>query len=170
MATKKNSSNGNSPSIGLNAKNRQKIQKILSTVLSDQHVLYIKTRNFHWNLIGGRFHSLHVHFEEMYGELALAIDETAERIRMIGGMAPGSMGEFIKLASLKETTGELVSGDDAITALLSDHESVIRSLRKEIPGIGELDDLGTEDFLVGLLQKHETTAWMLRSYLGGEAS
>lgn len=163
MAKKKS----NAPSIGLTAKNRQKIESSLSGVLANQHVLYIKTRNFHWNLIGGRFHSLHVHFEEMYGELALAIDETAERIRMIGGVAPGSMGEFVKAASLKESKGALVSGDDAIKSLLADHETVIRSLRKEIPEIGELDDHGTEDFLVGLLQKHETTAWMLRSYLAG---
>lgn len=158
------------PSIGLTAKNRQKIQETLSTILSDQHVLYIKTRNFHWNLIGGRFHSLHVYFEEMYDELALAIDETAERIRMIGGVAPGSMAEFLKLASLKESKGSLVAGNDAIKALLADHETVIRSLRKEIPGTGDLDDHGTEDFLVGLLRKHETTAWMLRSYLDGASS
>ncbi len=160
----------NTPSIGLTAKNRQKITDILSSALSDQHVLYIKTRNFHWNLIGGRFPSLHVHFEEMYGELALAIDQTAERIRMVGGIAPGSMEEFIKSASLKETKGALVTGDDAIKALLADYESVIRSLRKEIPKIGYLDDHGTEDFLVGLIQKHEMTAWMLRSYLEGSGS
>ena len=158
------------PSIGLTAKNRQKIESALSTILADQHVLYIKTRHFHWNLIGGRFHSLHVFFEEMYGELALAIDQTAERIRMIGGVAPGSMAEFEKAATLKEVKGALVSGDAAIKALLSDHEAVIRNLRKEIPGIGEMDDLGTEDFLVGLLQKHEMTAWMLRSYLEGGGS
>jgi len=157
----------NPPSIGLDEKSRQQIQKVLSGILSNQHVLYIKTRNFHWNLIGGRFHTLHVHFEEMYGELAKAIDETAERIRMIGGVSPGSMAEFAGAASLKETKGALISGDDAIKGLLADHEAVIRSLRKEIPGIGDLDDLGTEDFLVGLLQKHETTAWMLRSYLEG---
>lgn len=165
MAKKKNN-----PSIGLTAKSRKTIEDVLSTILSDQHVLYIKTRNFHWNLIGGRFHSLHVHFEAMYGELALAIDETAERIRMIGGVSPGSMEEFTKSASLKESKGSLVSGDAAIKALLADHESVIRILRKEIPSIGDLDDLGTEDFLVGLLQKHEMTAWMLRSYLEGGAS
>jgi len=165
MAKKKNT-----PSIGITAKSRMKIEDVLSTILADQHVLYIKTRNFHWNLIGGRFHSLHVHFETMYGELAVAIDETAERIRMIGGISPGSMEEFTKSATLKESKGSLVGGDAAIKALLADHESVIRNLRKEIPGIGDLDDLGTEDFLVGLLQKHEMIAWMLRSYLEGEVS
>lgn len=139
----------NNPSIGLNSKSRKKIEDILSSILADQHVLYIKTRNFHWNLIGGRFHSLHIHFETMYVELAAAIDETAERIRTIGGVSPGSMEEFTKSASLKESHGTLVSGDAAIKALLADHESVVRNLRKEIPAIGNLDDLGTEDFLVG---------------------
>ncbi|MEP2776735.1 MAG: DNA starvation/stationary phase protection protein [Luteolibacter sp.] len=154
-------------SIGISAASRKKIQGMLSEILSDQHVLYIKTRNFHWNLIGGRFHSLHLYFEDMYDELALAIDETAERIRMIGGTAPGSMAEFIKSASLKETKGAPITGEDAIKALLGDHETVCTSLRKHIPKIGDMDDLGTEDFLVGLLQKHEKTAWMLRSYLEG---
>ncbi len=153
------------PSIGLDAKARGKIVETLGEILADQHVLYIKTRNFHWNLIGGRFHSLHEHFEGMYDELALAIDETAERIRMVGGVSPGSMKELLEIASLKETKGTLVNGDDAISALLSDHEAVIRKLRKDIPEFGDLEDLGTEDFLVGLLQKHEQTAWMLRSYL-----
>ena len=78
-------------------------------------MLYIKKRNFHWNLIGGRFHTLHEHFEQLYTELALAIDETAERIRMIGCVAPGSMAEFLKLATLKETKGALVEGDDEAT-------------------------------------------------------
>lgn len=153
------------PSIGLTAKSRKKIKGVLCGVLADQHVLYIKVRNFHWNLIGGRFHSLHVHFEEMYGELAVSIDETAERIRMIGGVSLGSMSEFLDSASLKETKGKLVEGDDAIKELLADNEAVIRKLREEIPGVGDLDDHGTEDFLVSLLQKHETSAWMLRSYL-----
>lgn len=153
------------PSIGLEAKTRTKIEKTLAAILADQHVLYVKTRNFHWNLIGGRFYALHEHFEAMYDELATAIDETAERIRMIGGVAPGSMKAFLATATLKEEEGALVGGDEAIAALLSDHESVIRSLRGKIPEIGDLGDLGTEDFLVSLLQKHEMTAWMLRSYL-----
>lgn len=157
--------NNKTTSIGLTAESRKEIEQKLSIILADQHVLYIKTRNFHWNLIGGRFHSLHEHFEQMYTELALVIDETAERIRMIGGVSPGSMKAFLEMASLSESKGELVRGDAAIAELLSDHESVIKHLRKESPGIGELGDLGTEDFLVGLLQKHEMVAWMLRSYL-----
>lgn len=152
--------------VGLSEKAREDVAAILASMLADQHVLYIKKRNFHWNLTGGRFHSLHEHFEKLYTELALAIDETAERIRMIGCVAPGSMAEFLKLTTLKELGGELINGEDAISALLADHESCIRNLRGAI-GRVELDygDAGTADFLTELLQKHEMTAWMLRSHL-----
>ncbi|GHC67514.1 Dps family protein [Roseibacillus persicicus] len=155
-----------SPSIGLSADTRKKACSILNGILSDQHVLYIKTRNFHWNLIGGRFHTLHEHFEEMYNELAVAIDETAERIRMLGGVSPGSMKEFLANATLKEEKGAIIDGDAAIESLLSDHESVAQSLRKDIEKLEEdLGDVGSADFLTALLQKHEQTSWMLRSYL-----
>lgn len=154
------------PSIGLSQETRKDVADLLSGILADQHVLYIKKRNFHWNLIGGRFHTLHEHFEELYTELALSIDETAERIRMIGEVPPGSMGEFLKLATLEETTGSLIEGDAAIEALLKDHEACARNLREAIEKVeGELSDVGTADFLTALLQKHEMTAWMLRSYL-----
>ncbi|MGJ8678552.1 MAG: Dps family protein [Akkermansiaceae bacterium] len=162
--------NTSNPQIGLDAKDTKKISTILSQILADQHVLYIKTRNYHWNLIGGRFHSLHVHFEEQYTKLAEAIDETAERIRMIGGVAPGSMKEFLGLASLKEDEGSLIEGDAAIQSLLDDNESAIKCLRKSITEIEELNDVGTADFLTGTLQHHEMTAWMLRSYLETKSS
>ena len=153
------------PSIGLSKETREAVSKILSGILADQHVLYIKKRNFHWNLIGGRFHTLHEYFEQLYTELALSIDETAERIRMIGGVAPGSMAEFLELASLKETKGSLTEGEDAIAALLSDHEACIRTIREAIEEVEDnLGDVGTADFLTALLQKHEMNAWMLRSY------
>jgi len=152
--------------IGLSDDAREDVAGILSSILADQHVLYIKKRNFHWNLIGGRFHSLHEHFEQLYTALALAIDETAERIRMIGCVAPGSMAEFLKLTTLKETGGALVDGDEAISTLLADHESCIRNLRGAIGRVeSDFGDAGTADFLTQLLQKHEMTAWMLRSYL-----
>lgn len=156
----------NEASIGLTENTRAKVAEILSAILADQHVLYIKQRNFHWNLIGGRFHTLHEHFEQLYTELALVIDETAERIRMVGSVAPGSMAEFIELASLKEQSGALIEGNDAIAALLNDHESCARTLREAIGQMeDELEDVGTADFLTAILQKHEMTAWMLRSYL-----
>lgn len=150
---------------GLTEKEQAGVIEVLQSVLANQHVLYIKLRNFHWNLKGPRFHSLHEFFEKLYSEVEGAIDETAERIRMIGGVSPGSMSEFLSTSSLKEAAGEIISGDDAISALVADNESIIRELRDHIPVVEEkLGDQATSDFLIELLQKHESDAWMLRSY------
>lgn len=154
------------PAIGLPPANRRKAIALLSGVLADQHVLYQKTRNFHWNLTGLRFHTLHEFFEKQYLALADAIDETAERIRMLGGTSPGSMSEFLKLARLKEARGALIRGEDALEALAADHAACVRSLRKAIEVSDEkADDAGTTDFLTDLIRAHEKTAWMLRSHL-----
>lgn len=151
--------------IGLDAKTRDQSVKLLSGILADQHVLYLKTRNFHWNLTGHRFHTLHAFFEEQYDALALAIDKTAERIRMLGAASPGSMKEQLALATLKETPGKLVDGEQAIKGLLDDHEAAAREVRKAVDGAEKAGDAGTADFLTGLLQDHESAAWMLRSFL-----
>ena len=151
--------------IGLDTETRTLVVKHLSAILADQHVLYGKTRNFHWNLTGHRFHTLHEFFEKQYDELALAIDQTAERIRMMGFASPGSMKEFLAQATLKEVPGALVSGEDAIAALRDDHEAAARELRKAVDEVDEAGDAGTADFLTELLQHHEQTAWMLRSFL-----
>lgn len=151
--------------IGLDAKTRDQAVKLLSVLLADQHVLYAKTRNFHWNLTGHRFHTLHAFFETQYEALAEAIDKTAERIRMLGSASPGSMKEFLALATLQETPGALVNGDHAIVALRDDHEASARELRKAVDALAEAGDAGTADFLTGLLQSHEEAAWMLRSFL-----
>jgi len=150
---------------GLTEEQQTSVIEALIAVLSDQHVLYMKLRNFHWNLTGPRFHSLHEFFEKQYQALEEAIDETAERIRMLGGVSPGSMSEFLSHASLKEAAGELISGHDAISALVTDNETVIRSLREKAREVEEdFEDRATADFLVELLQNHEQDAWMLRSY------
>ncbi|MFT3992494.1 MAG: DNA starvation/stationary phase protection protein [Luteolibacter sp.] len=151
--------------IGLDEPTRSKAVKLLSGLLADQHVLYVKTRNYHWNLTGHRFHTLHVFFEEQYTELALAIDKTAERIRMLGSSAPGSMKEFLALASLSEVPGKLIHGDDAVKALRDDHESSARAARKAVDELEKIGDSGTADFVTDLLQSHEQAAWMLRSFL-----
>jgi starvation-inducible DNA-binding protein len=164
--TKKKSSKKKAASslhIGISQKALEKSCKVLSEILADQHVLYIKKRNFHWNLIGERFHTLHVFYEEQYTALEQSIDQTAERIRQLGGTSPGSMAEFLKLATLKENSGKLIHGEDSLNELVSDHESVIRALRKAIDAVSE--DEGTADFLTGMLQAHEQMAWMLRSFL-----
>jgi starvation-inducible DNA-binding protein len=151
--------------IGLDPKVRSQAVKLLSAILADQHVLYVKTRNFHWNLTGHRFHTLHEFFEKQYGELALAIDKTAERIRMLGHPSPGSMKEFLASATLKEVPGALVNGDTAIASLRDDHEAAAREVRKAVDALDEAGDAGTADFLTDLLQAHEQSAWMLRSFL-----
>ncbi len=165
MAKKKFKSDILPVSIGIKAGDRKSVCSILSSILADQHVLYIKMRNFHWNLVGERFHTLHAFYEEQYGVVEGAIDRTAERIRQLGGTAPGSMAEFVKAASLKEAKGELVDGEDSIKSLVKDHEGVIKSLRRDIGKVEKSDDAGTADFLTALMQNHEKMAWMLRSFL-----
>ncbi len=159
----KTKTNANTANIGLGSDARSRAVGILAGILGDQHVLYIKTRNFHWNLTGPHFTALHAFFEEQYKELAAAIDETAERIRMLGSASPGSMKELLALASLKEQSGALIDGERAVSVLLDDHEAVARSLREAIDQLEETGDAGSADFATGLLQAHEKAAWMLRS-------
>jgi len=150
---------------GMESAQRKNAVELLASVLCNQHVLYIKTRNFHWNLKGPRFHDLHVFFEKQYQQLETSIDETAERIRMIGGVSPGSMAEFLGGADLKEAASDIINGDDAIAALISDHDQVVRDLREKIPQFeDEFNDIGTADLLTVLLRNHEQAAWMLRSF------
>ncbi|MFH1497969.1 MAG: DNA starvation/stationary phase protection protein [Verrucomicrobiota bacterium] len=152
--------------IGLPSKTREHTVDLLSRLLADEHVLYIKTRNFHWNVTGPHFSALHALFEEHYTALAGTIDDIAERIRALGAYAPGSMKEFSKLARLKEAPGGSLADTRMLTALLADHESIIRQLRADITVTGDkLGDEATTDFLTGLLAAHEKTAWMLRATL-----
>ncbi len=152
--------------IGINQANRDGVVSLLSSALADTHVLYIKTRNLHWNLVGPRFHSLHEFYEEQYTTLATNIDSIAERIRMVGGAAPGSMAEFLKVARLKERAGARIEGTESLQLLLADNEAVVRSLREAIEACeDDFEDVGTADFLTGLIQVHEEAAWMFRSYL-----
>lgn len=138
---------------------------LLKRLLADEHVLYIKSRNFHWNVTGPDFGPLHALFETQYNALAGTIDEIAERIRSLGGVAPGSMKEFLKLSRLDEQPGGKLDAEKMIAALLSDHEAVIRALRADIEKADAAGDAGTNDFLVGVLEAHEKTAWFLRAHL-----
>lgn len=153
--------------IGIPPKNRNAAIDILKGHLADLHVLYIKTRNYHWNVTGPRFQPLHAFFEEQYEDIAKAIDEVAERIRMLQGRSPGSMAEFLKIARLcEEKAGVYPPADGMIRSLLEDHEAIIRQLRKDIETTDEkVDDIGTSDFLTGLIEAHEKMAWMLRAFL-----
>lgn len=154
------------PNLGLSAKALDSVVGALAVLLADEHVLYVKTRNFHWNVTGPHFGPLHALFEKHYDELAETIDEIAERIRALGGTAPGSMAAFLKLARLSEATGRPPKDSEMIAVLLADHEAVIRELRGTIELAGKHGDEGTADFLTGLMEAHEKTAWMLRAHLG----
>ncbi len=155
------------PKIGISQTHRSEVIELLKGHLADLHVLYIKTRNYHWNVVGPRFQPLHAFFEEQYDVLSEAIDEVAERIRKLQGKAPGSMAEFLKMARLCEEKADVYPpADGMIRSLLADHEAVIRQLRKDIDTTAEKsDDIGTSDFLTGLMESHEKMAWMLRSFL-----
>lgn len=151
---------------GLAEQQRGGVNQILATLLADEHVLYIKTRNFHWNVVGPQFNDLHKFFEAQYDQLSESIDEIAERIRSLGGRAPGTMTEFLKQARLKETPGESPNARGMLSQLLADHESIIRNLRLDLASCGDkYGDAGTNDFLTGLMEAHEKMAWMLRSFL-----
>ena len=150
--------------IGLTDEARRKVADMLNHLLADEFVLYAKTRGFHWNVVGPHFGPLHALFESQYEALDETVDEVAERARALDGRAAGSLGEFMQLTRLKEASGAL-SDTQMIAALLADHEALVRVLRGAAAFAGELGDAGSEDFLVGLIERHEKTAWMLRAHL-----
>jgi starvation-inducible DNA-binding protein len=157
-------------SIGLNEKERKGSIRILSELLADQNVLYIKTKNYHWNVVGPEFSELHKFLEGQYEELDESIDATAERIRMLGGKTIATMTEYLKYATLKESPGQYPDARKMLENLLADHEATIKFLRGGVDQSDEeYHDMGTNDFLIQLMQKHEKTAWMLRSFLEGKS-
>lgn len=141
----------------------EQIAQSLSQILADTYVLYVKTQNFHWNVIDERFHSLHEIFEEQYKQLAEAIDEVAERIRMLRMPSPGSMRQFLEMTSLEENTHEL-SGNDMLKILCHDRETIAKHIRPKIDDSIDRGDQGTGDLLIQQLRMHEKAAWMLRSH------
>lgn len=152
--------------IGISEQNRRGIVEILDSILADEYVLYTKTRNYHWNVTGPHFNDYHKVFEEQYNELSDDIDEIAERIRSLGSKTPSSLSEFQKNSQLEEHPGEYPSASSMASNLLDDHETIIRTIREKIPQVGDkYGDTGTEDFLTTLMEKHEKTAWMIRSIL-----
>ncbi len=152
--------------IGISEQNRKGVAGILESVLCDEYVLYTKTRNYHWNVTGPHFAEYHKVFEEQYSELSDDIDEIAERIRSLGFKTLSTLAEFQKNSQIGEHPGKYPEAAAMVSNLLEDHETVIRVLRRKIPEAGgTYADAGTEDFLIGLMEKHEKTAWMLRSIL-----
>ncbi|MVZ66715.1 DNA starvation/stationary phase protection protein [Sphingobacterium sp. DK4209] len=151
--------------IGLKEKDTAAVAQMLNRLLADENVLYIKTRNAHWNIEGPDFHAQHLYFETIYDELAELIDEIAERVRSIGHYAIGTMKEFLEVTQLTEMKYKKNDSQGYIKELLSDFESLIISLREDIKLAEDHNDAGTEDFLVSILEKHEKTAWMLRAHV-----
>lgn len=151
--------------IGLSAKARKGVAEILHAALADAHVLYIKTRKYHWDVSGRQFSELHPFLESQYKALEESIDAIAERSLMIGVKSPGAMATFLKLARLKECTGA-PDAMEMLKNLKDDHEAVVRQLRKDIDVCtDDLKDAGTADFLTGIMEAHEKMAWMLRAHL-----
>ncbi len=150
--------------IGINEQDRQDIAQGLSKLLADTYTLYLKTHNFHWNVTGPMFQTLHLMFETQYTELALAVDLIAERIRSLGVYAPGTYKQFAALSSIKEEEG-IPKAQDMIRLLVEGQEAVVRTARSLFPVAEKASDEATADLLTQRIQLHEKTAWMLRSLL-----
>ena len=150
--------------IGINQQDREAIASGLAKFLADTYTLYLKTHNFHWNVTGQMFQSLHIMFETQYTELALAVDVIAERIRALGVYAPGTYRQFSALSAIKEEDN-IPSAKDMIRLLIEGHEEVIRTARSLYPAVEKASDEATGDLLTQRMQVHEKTAWMLRSLL-----
>jgi starvation-inducible DNA-binding protein len=162
MNAKKNKSA--SINIGISGKDREKIAKGLSALLADSYTLYLMTHNFHWNVTGPQFNSLHLMFMTQYIEQWNALDIIAERIRALGHPAPGTYKEFVKLASIKEVEG-VPRAMDMVRHLVAAQEATARTARELFPLVDAANDQPTADVLTQRLDVHEKTAWMLRSLL-----
>lgn len=150
--------------IGISDTDRKAIADGLSRLLADSYTLYLKTHNFHWNVTGPMFQTLHLMFEAQYTELAMAVDLIAERIRALGHYAPGSYKEYSKLSSIKEADG-VPKAKEMIKQLVEAQESVVRTARSVFPAVEKAADEASADLLTQRIQLHEKTAWMLRSLL-----
>ena len=150
---------------GISRENMQKITNILNDNLADEYVLLTKTKNYHWNVEDPRFNDLHKFFEEQYELLATAVDEIAERVRAVGGKSRATLKEILSSSQIKEDVGSFPDADTMLGNLLSDHEVIIKTLRKNINECQDLNDEGTANFLTDKMEEHEKMAWMLRSFI-----
>jgi starvation-inducible DNA-binding protein len=156
--------------IGLTDEQRQGVVEILNETLADTYLLLIKTKKYHWDVVGPQFRTLHTLWEEQYEATTANIDAIAERIRALGGYPLGTAEGFLKQASIREHAGDLPNANEMVSRLVTDHEQIIRNLRKAVDQTAEeYGDEGTSDFLTGLMEEHEEMAWMLRSFIEGES-
>lgn len=156
--------------IGLTDDQRSSVIELLNHNLADHYLLLIKTRKYHWDVVGPQFRSLHELWQEQYEALATNIDDIAERIRTLGGYPLGTIEGFLRNASLKEHPHDLPNATEMVQRLVTDYELIIRNLRAHVSQCSETyNDEGTADFLTALMEQYEKTAWMLRAFIGGEA-
>ena len=156
--------------IGLTDEQRQGVIELLNRDLSDAYLLLIKTKKYHWDVVGPQFRSLHQMWEEQYQILTENIDSVAERVRALGGYPLGTAEGFLKHASIKEHAGDVPTATGMVSNLVEDHEQIIRNLRDHVDQCGDkFHDQGTADFLTGIMEQHEEIAWMLRSFIEGQA-
>ena len=156
--------------IGLTKQQIQGVTELLNQDLADFYLTLIKTRKYHWDVIGPQFLTLHKIWQEQYETLTENIDACAERIRALGRYPIGTAEGFLKHTTLKEHPGDLPTATEMVKRLVTDHEQIIRNLRQHIDSCSEeFHDEGTADFLTGLMEQHEEMAWMLRSFVEGEA-
>jgi starvation-inducible DNA-binding protein len=156
---------------GLADEQRQGVVNLLPVLLADKYVLYTKTGNYHWNVVGPQFHDLHQFVEEQYNALNEVGDDMAERIRTLGGPALGTLAEFTQPTHLKEHPGHYPKAHQLLANLQDDHERLIRQLRGDAEMCAEeFQDMGTHDFFIGLMLQHEKMAWMLRSFIEGTSA
>lgn len=156
--------------IGLTPEQRQGAIDLLNRDMADAYLILVKTKKYHWDVVGPQFRSLHQLWEEQYQALTETIDSIAERIRSLGGYPVGTMAGFLEIASLKEHPGDIPIATEMVSRLVDDHEQIIRNLRDHIDRCSEdFHDEGTADFLTGIMEGHEEMAWMLRSFIEGQA-
>jgi len=152
--------------IGIPGNDIEKIATLLNTLLADEYMLYTKTRNAHWNVTGPNFDELHKFFKNQYVELDAIIDDIAERVRSLGHFALGYLMDFLSVTHLNEVNYDFSNSKQIIQTLFNDHETIIRIIRNDITPISKkYKDLGTANFMTGLMEQHERMAWMLRSFL-----
>lgn len=156
--------------IGLTEEQRQGVINLLNQALADAYLLVIKTKKYHWDVVGPQFRTLHELWQEHYEALTENIDAYAERVRMLGGYPLGTAEGFLKHTSLREHPGDLPTAKEMVSRLVTDHEQIIRNLREAVDQAADrFHDEGTADFLTGLMEQHEEMAWMLRSFVEGES-
>ena len=155
---------GEDVDLGAGRDHREGVARILGRVLADEMLLYQRLRNYHWNVVGPNFHSIHVMLEQQYGFYAETVDTVAERIRSLGFHAPGTLTEFLELSRLGEKPGAYPDWKGMLEDLVADHETLIQSLREDIDECADKYHMeGAADLLTGLIQDHEKHAWMLRA-------